>query len=139
MKNSYRVAGLSLLLIMFNSVLACPFVINNDSDTEIFIVDPYNKQALHINPGSEAEIDPSVYGWQYYFYNEKLDVYVPREDEQGAFYRRYQLVEKYCMVEKTKLTMSDIAQLVKKPTDRLITYEFKEKKIKPHEHEAHAH
>ncbi len=139
MKNRYQFVTILLLSTMVRSVFACPFIINNDTNTEILVVDSHNKQALHINPGSEAEIDPSVYGWQYYFYNEKLDIYVPREDKQGAFYRRYQLVEKYCTVEKTKLTLSDIAQLVKKPTDRFIVYEFKAEKVKPHEQGEHTH
>ena len=101
---------------------------------EILIVDPYNKQALYINPGNEAEIDPSIYGWQYYFYHEKLDIYVPREDNPSLFYRRYQLVEKYCTVEETKLTLSSIAQFINNPTDRFTTSEFK-----PHEHGTHTH
>ena len=139
MKNNYRFGTLLLLSIMIKSISGCPFIINNDTKAEIIIVDPYNKQALHIGPGSEAEIDPSISGWQYYFYHEKLDIYVPREDNRGTFYRRYQLVEKYCTVETTKLTLTDIAQFVDKPTDRFTTYEFKPPVIKPHEHDAHAH
>ena len=133
MKSKYRFSLLVLSLMMQN-LIACPFIINNDTKTEIFIVDPANKQAVSIKPGNKAEIDPSIAGWQYYFYSEKLDIYVPREDNPSLFYRRYQLTEKYCTAEKTKLTLSDIAQFVSKPTDRFTTSEFK-----PHEHGAHAH
>jgi len=119
---------------MIKNIFACPFIINNDTETEILVVDPYNKQALYINPGNEAEIDPSIAGWHYYFYHEKLDIYVPQKDNLDVFYRRYQLVEKYCTAEKTKLTLSNIIQLVNKPTDRFTTSEFN-----PHSHDTHMH
>ncbi len=127
--------GISLFLsIVIDSVFACPFIINNDTKIKILIVDPYNKQALYINPGNEADIDPSISGWKYYFYHEKLDIYVPQEDNPDLFYRRYQLIEKYCTAEKTKLTLSDITQFINKPTDRFTTSEFN-----PHEHDTHMH
>ncbi len=119
---------------MAKSALACPFIIKNDTNTKIVIVDPHNKQALYINPGNEAVIDPTVSGWQYYFYHEKLDIYLPQKDNSDLFYRRYQLVEKYCTTEKTKLTLRDIVQFIDKPTDRFTTSQFK-----LHEHVAHAH
>jgi len=59
---------------------------------------------------------------------------MPREDHSGVFYRRYQLVEKYCTAGKTKLTLSDIVQFINKPTDRFTASVFK-----PHEHGAHVH
>ncbi len=134
MKISYRFGILLFLSIMIKSSFACPFIINNDTNTAIIIVDPYNKQALYMKPGNEAEIDPSVAGWQYYFYHEKLDIYMPRQDNLNLFYRRYQLVEKYCTADKTQLSLSDITQFINKPTDRFDTFEFT-----AHEHSAHKH
>ena len=134
MKNSYWLGALLFLTTITKNIFTCPFIINNDTSTKILIVDPYNKQALYINPGNEAEIDPGISGWQYYFYHEKLDIYVPQKDNPTAFYRRYQLVEKYCTVEKSKLTLNDIIQFINKPTDRFTTTEFK-----PREHGAHIH
>jgi len=134
MKNKYLFGVLLFLSIVIKNIFACPFVINNNTKTEILIVDPYNKQALYINPQNEAEIDPSISGWQYYFYHEKLDIYVPQKNNSGLFYRRYQLVEKYCTAEKTKLTLSDIVRFINKPTDRFTTSEFN-----PHEHDTHIH
>jgi len=134
MKNKYWSGVLLFLLLMIKNIFACPFVINNDTQTEILVVDPYNKQALYINSGDEAEIDPSISGWQYYLYHEKLDIYVPQEDNPDLFYRRYQLMEKYCTTEKTKLTLSDITQFINKPTDRFTTSQFN-----PHQHDTHIH
>ncbi len=134
MKNRHWFGTLLFLSIVINSVFACPFIINNDTKTKILIIDPYNKQALYINSGNEADINPSISGWQYYFYHEKLDIYVPQEDNPDLFYRRYQLTEKYCTAEKTKLTLSDITQFVNKPTDRFTTSEFD-----LHEHDTHKH
>jgi len=134
MKIIYRLGSLLLLSLLINSSFACPFIIKNDSSTAILVVDPYNKQALRITPDNEAEIDPSITGWQYYFYHEKLDIYVARQDNPNLFYRRYQLVEKYCTADKTKLALSDIAQFINKPTDRFDTFEFT-----AHEHSAHKH
>ena len=135
MKIYYRLGLLLLLLsLLVKGSFACPFIITNDSSSELIIVDPYNKQAVHINPGDKQEIDPSISGWQYYFYREKLDIYVPRHDKPYLFYRHYQLVEKYCAQDKTELSLSGITEFIKKPTDRFDTSEFK-----PHEHGAHKH
>ena len=133
-KNKYWFGTLLFLSIMIKNIFACPFIIYNDTKTEILIVDPFNKQALYINPGDEAEIDPSIPGWQYYFYHEKLEIYVPQKDSPDLFYRRYQLVEKYCTAEKTKLALSDIVQFINKPTNRFTTSEFN-----PHKHDTHIH
>ena len=135
MKTTYYRLGFLLLLSLFvKNSFACPFIITNDTSAAILVVDPYNKQALYINPGNNAEIDPSIGGWQYYFYAEKLDIYVPRQDNPNLFYRRYQLIEKYCTADKTKLTLSDIAQFVSKPTDRFNTSEFTAQKYSAHTH-----
>lgn len=133
MKINYR-WGFLVLLFLIKSSLACPFIITNDSNSELIIVDPYNKQAVHINPGDKREIDPSISGWQYYFYHEKLDIYVPQPDNPHLFYQRFQLVEKYCTKDKTELSLSNIREFINKPTDRFDTSEFK-----PHEHRAHTH
>ena len=134
MKNRYRFAALLLLLILSKGIVACPFIITNDTDTVVLIVDPFNHQALYLTPDSTAEIDPSIPGWQYYFYHEKLDIYVSRKDNPDLFYRRYQLVEKYCTTDKTKLTLSTIIQFVNQPSDRFSVSEFT-----PHKHSAHTH
>ena len=134
MKISYRFGFLLFLSILIKNSFACPFIISNDTNTEIIIVDPYNKQAVYITPRNEAEIDPSIAGWQYYFYREKVDIYMPRQDNPNLFYRRYQLVEKYCTADKTQLSLSNIAQFINKPTDRFDTFEFS-----AHEHTAHTH
>ena len=134
MKNKHWFGTLLFLSIMIKNIFSCPFIINNDAKTKILIVDSYNKQALYINSGNEVEIDPSISGWQYYFYHEKLDIYMPQEDNPDLFYRRYQLTEKYCTAEKTKLTLHDIIQFINKPTDRFTTSEFD-----PHKHGTHIH
>ena len=133
-KSSHNSIILVLLTIVSTNMCACPFIINNDGPTAILIVDPYNKQAVHINPGQEAEIDPSISGWLYYFYHEKLDIYVPQADKPGAYYRRYQLVEKYCTADKTKLSLSDIVKFINEPTNRFMATTFRE-----HKHSDHVH
>lgn len=133
MKNSI-VVGILLCLLTTHVIFSCPFIINNDTNTTILIVDSYNKQALCLNSGSTAEIDPSISGWYYYFYHEKLDIYVPQEDNPDLFYRRYQLTEKYCVAEKTKLTVSNIIQFTTLATDRLNTTEFKPPQYNTHMH-----
>ena len=134
MNRKYQFSILFFLSIIIKSSFACPFIINNDTNSVIIIVDPYNKQALYITPRNEAEIDPSIAGWRYYFYHEKLDIYMPRQDNPNLFYRRYQLVEKYCTTDKTQLSLSKIAQFLTKPPDRFDTFEFS-----AHEHTAHTH
>ncbi len=120
--------------ILFQNSFTCPFVLNNDTKTAILVVDPHNKQAVYINPGHKAEIDPSIFGWKYYFYHEKLDIYMTNQDNQHLFYRRYQLVEKYCTAGKTNLSLSEIIQFIHTPTDRFNVFEFK-----PHIHKSHTH
>ena len=103
----------------------------------ILIVDPYNNQALSLKPGHHGEIDPTVSGWHYYFYYEKLDIYIPQKAKPSSFYRHYQLTENYCTAGITKLTFNDIAQLVQKPTDRFTVSEFKLHVVAPHENDHH--
>ena len=123
-----------LLFFLFNGSYGCPFIITNDSGHRAIIVDPYNKQAINMAIGETREIDPSITGWPYYFYREKLDIYVPRQDNPNLFYRHYQLQEKYCTKDKTELSLSKIAKLTAKPTERFEVFTFK-----PHEHTAHTH
>ncbi len=134
MKNSYWFGALLLLTTITKNIFTCPFIIYNDTGTKILIVDPYNKQALYINPGNDGEIDPSISGWRYYFYHEKLDIYLPQKDNPITFYRRYQLVEKYCTAEKSNLTLSNIIEFINRPTDRFTTTEFKLREHGPHLH-----
>ena len=134
METYYRLGFLLLLLLCVKDSFTCPFIITNDSRSELIIVDPYNKQAVYINPGEKREIDPSISGWRYYFYREKLDIYIPRQDNPDLFYQHYQLQEKYCTTGKTELPFSQIAEFVTKPTERFEVFEFK-----PHEQAAHAH
>ena len=134
MKANHHYYTLLFLLIFTKNILTCPFIIKNSGDHPVIIVDPYNKQATHINSGKETEINPSIPGWRAYFYSEKLDIYVPRQDNPNSFYRRYQLVEKYCTSDKTKLSLSDIAQFVNTPNDRFSVTQYN-----AHEHKAHTH
>ncbi len=130
----YKAHFLLLLSFLFNTTYGCPFIITNNSNHQVIIVDPYNKQTVHINSGEKREIDPSISGWHYYFYREKLDIYIPRQDNPHLFYRHYQLQEKYCTKGKAELSFSQIVEFVRKPTERFEVFEFK-----PHEHAAHAH
>jgi len=123
-----------ILVVTFSAATGCPYTIKNDSNHTLIVVDPHNKQAIFINPGKKHEIDPSIYGWQHYVYYEKLDFYVPHPKNPHLLYRRYQLVENYCIEGKTDLALSNIAKLVKKPTKRLEVSEFK-----PHKHSTHTH
>ena len=125
MKNNYKIGFLIfLLLITIKNNFACTFIIRNDTRTTTIIVDPYNRQALYLNPGQKAEIDPSISGWQGYFYHEKLNIYVPQDDNKNQFYCRYQLIENYCTSSKTNLTVNDIIQFIHKPNDRFDIVEF---------------
>ena len=133
MKKIFQCIVLLLATIAHNS-FSCPFIITNNTDTETLIVDPFNNQALKLDPTNTGEIDPSIHGWHYYFYSEKLDIYVPRKDAHHAFYRKYQLIEKYCTADKTSLTLKDIIHFADKPTDRFTVLVFNEPELKPHLH-----
>ncbi len=113
---------------------ACPFTIYNDSDSQILVVDPNGKHAVCISPKESQTIDPTIKGFPWkYFYKERLNIYKEKDGNPNNFYIRYQLIEKYC-AESIKLSLNDIVQFIKKPTDRFDTFEFK-----PQKHSAHAH
>ncbi len=114
---------------------SCPMTIVNDSEDELVVVDPYNHQMLVLKKGKSGDIDPSIPGLWYYFYSEKLDFYFPLEGKPGDLYRKYELVEKYCVDEQTKLSFTDIEKLAAKPTDRFTVNQF----TKPSPHKTHTH
>ncbi len=130
----FKTHRILLLAFYFNITLSCPFIIENNSNHKIIVVDPNNKQAIHIDSGEKQEIDPSISGWSYYFVREKLDVYVPKPNNPHLFYRQYQLQEKYCTKGKTELPFKQIIAFATKPTKRFEVLEFT-----PHKHTPHTH
>ncbi len=133
MKKALQCIVLMLAITTHNN-FACTFIITNNTDVEVLIVDPFNNQALKLDPTNTGEIDPSIHGWQYYVYSEKLDIYAPKKDTSHAFYRKYQLTEKYCTDDKTSLTLEDIIHFAEKPTDRFTVVTFSEPELKNHQH-----
>lgn len=143
MKNSkiYLVAIVSMISIG-SAMTGCPFTITNDGDTGLIVVDPYNKQAVQIPPGKSRVIDPTLYTWWQFLYNEVLDFYVEHEKGSGTFSREYQMIEKYCTDKPgaNDLSLSYIKELVNNPTDRLYAYKYKPYAPVPHKDaDAHAH
>lgn len=105
---------------MCAEINACPFTLTNNSKSVIMVVNPNGQQAVYIKPKQTKVIDPTIeHLLLRYFYYEKLDFYVQAGPD---FYKKYRLTESYCTKNYLKdnaLSLSDIAELAKKPTDRL--------------------
>jgi hypothetical protein len=52
--------------------------------------------AARITPGKSQIIDPTIHNWQKHFRKEKINFYYPQKPHSNIFYRKYQLIEKYC-------------------------------------------
>ncbi len=126
---------LAVILMPF-SLYPCPITITNDLDQTVLIVDPKGTQALYLKQNASGVIDPTISPpFMRYILDEKLDIYYASDDMPQNFYKRYQLIEKYCTdnEEENQLTVQQILQFEKSPTDR-----FKLKKIEQVE-DQHVH
>jgi len=120
---------------------ACPFTITNDSTTQILVVDPNGWQAVRIAPQQTQVINPTLswdISWEWWYwirlYSEKLKIYLKHE-KVDTFYLAYELTEKYCVTDfktKNRLSLSNIKELSKKPTDRLEVKVFEKPKHAAH-------
>ena len=108
----------------FSIMKSCPMSIYNNLKTKVFIVDPHGTTAIYIKSGKYKIIDPTVHGWKKYFLKEKLNIYL--ENDNGEFLHRYQLIEKFCTKEETKLSLTDIKGFIEKPTKRFTTKVYEE-------------
>lgn len=138
MKFSY----LLFLIGIISPLYSCPFIITNDSKEPLIITDPHAKFAVYIEPTHTKTINPEVAGIWKYFYNEQLNIYVPR-DQQGNFFQEYQIGKHICKEEGNKLTFSHIKELAKDPNNPfgIQHFVFKEKtENHPHDHDKpHSH
>ncbi len=126
------------LMMVGNVVIGCPMEIQNDGSESIVVVDPYSHTLLFLKSGESEVIDPTVPGLWGYIYSEKLDIYVEQEGKKHSFYRLYQLTEKYCTDEPTKLSFKQIEQLVRNPTKRFQVVAYKAPIAHEHIHD-HSH
>lgn len=96
-------------------------------------------QAILLPPNQTGMIDPTITNplkrlWS----DETLDIYYIKNEKPHQFYKKYRLTEKYCTdtVDENQLTIKQILQFEKNPTDRfkLTQFEITEKK---HENDHH--
>lgn len=127
------------VLVFTANALACPLTIHNDAKSSIFVLDAYNKNAVQIDSGQSQIIDPTVHDFTRYLRSEKLDFYALKKPSTSSYYRKYQLVEKYCSDEGNQLSTSDVQKLVKNPTKRFSVKEFAPRAVIPHAQTGHKH
>jgi|GEM_PF-1616948 len=129
---------LGVILASF-SLYSCPITISNNDDQTVLIVDPKGMQAILLPPNQTGMIDPTITNplkrlWS----DETLDIYYIKNEKPHQFYKKYRLTEKYCTdtVDENQLTIKQILQFEKNPTDRfkLTQFEITEKK---HENDHH--
>ncbi len=104
-------------LVFFLATLpinGCPFIITNDGQEMVFIVDPHGKNAIFLEPGKTETINPERTGIWKYLANEQLDIYVPY-NKSKQFYQRYQIGKHVCKEEGNKLNFSDIERFAQEP------------------------
>ena len=121
------------------SLYSCPITILNNDDQTVLIVDPKGMEAILLSPNQSGMIDPTLtHPLMKYLSDETLDIYYAKNDTPYKFYKKYQLTEKYCTdnVDENQLTITQILQFEKEPTDRFTLKQFQitEKK---HEHNHH--
>ncbi|NGX40015.1 MAG: hypothetical protein KR126chlam1_01355 [Chlamydiae bacterium] len=132
-------------LLVLGTVLAsfslypCPITISNDDDQTILIVDPKGVEAILLSPNQTGMIDPTLtHPLMRFLSDETLDIYYAKNEKPYKFYKRYRLTEKYCTdnEDENQLTIKQILQFEKNPTDRFILKRFQitEKK---HVHDHH--
>lgn len=130
---------LCIALISMHTLMSCPFNIRNDTQQPVFIADAHNPRAIYIPPEQSQVIDPSLSHWAWYWlYSERLYVYVPYPENVNRYYKAYELVEKYCTVDTTNITMSDIQQWVQQKHERFTVYQYQQPQPAEHQHD-HAH
>jgi len=73
-----------------------------------------------------------------YFQNEKQDLYFSDKPQLNSFYKKYRLIEKYCVDDPNEsvITLSQIINFVQNPTDRFKVEEFHPVE-KTHDHSHH--
>lgn len=116
-----------VLLSTVSNIATCPFTMSNDGKQDIIVFDVQNKQAVRIEPGTSAFINPMLRGWRKYLRRETLDIYLERKDQKNRFERRYRFTEKYCPVDakQNKISLTDIENIAQNPTDRARVQVFK--------------
>lgn len=117
---------LSAILISF-SLYPCPITISNNDDQTVLIVDPKGAQAILLSPNQDGVIDPTItHPLKRLWSDEILDIYYAKNEKPYKFYKRYRLTEKYCTdnEDENKLTIKQILQFEKKPTDRFKVKQF---------------
>jgi len=125
--------GILFIFTLCVEAKACPFTIVNDGPTPIIVTDPYGQTAVYIKKGQSRVIDPTIHSLWKYVYNEKLDFYIPLDD--NTFYKKYRLSEAYCVsTADNELLFGDLGALLKKPTDRLSVTSYEKPKLNGHDH-----
>ncbi len=115
------------------SLYTCPITISNDGDQTVLIVDPKGAQAILLPPNQTGMIDPTItHPLKRLLSDETLDIYYAKNEKPYKFYKRYRLTEKYCTDNEAEnqLTIKQILQFEKNPTDRfkVIQFQITEKK-----------
>ncbi len=121
------------------SLHSCPITISNNDDQTVLIVDPKGTQAILLPPNQAGVIDPTItHPLNRLWSDETLDIYYAKNEKPYKFYKRHRLTEKYCTdnEDENQLTIKQILQFEKKPTDRFKVKQFQitEKK---HEQDHH--
>lgn len=130
------------VLFYTSLIIACPFYITNDTDNPILVINPNGIQGVYIEPGKMKVIDPTISGktwwkpWKY-LRHEILNFYESSQEDPNNFILTYQMTEKYCLEDykiTNQLTLSEIKEFIKKPTDRLSTKRIEKQKTHNHNH-----
>ena len=114
----------------------------NDGINPMIIVDPHNQTADFIEPGNSSIIDPTIrkfphkyLSWLGLVTGETINFYVIADN--GTFYLRYRLIEKYCDTSVT-VTLSMIKEWVTDPpSDRFTVTEFQKRVVDGHTSHTH--
>jgi len=109
------------------SLYPCPLTISNDDDRTVLIVDPKGLQAILLSQNQTGVIDPTITNpLMRLLTDETLDIYYAMNEKPYKFYKRYRFTEKYCTDDEkeNQLTIKQIIQFEKNPTDRFKVKEF---------------
>lgn len=113
-----------IVLASVSLINACPVTIINDQHHDIMVIDPHTEKEIHIKGKSwlgvesEGTIKPEQSTITKWFADKKLVIKVKHND--NAYYPAYQINQRKCSTTgEIMLKMSNIKEIVKKPTDLL--------------------
>lgn len=124
------------LLLLITKISGCPITIINDSNTQLFLMNETNGQAVRIAPHELNTIDTAPKG---FFYSipykigiskEKITIYVETSPGSNEFKVNFQIKEKLCTDNDRKNTFkfSEISRQIQRATERFYITDYQVKK-----------